>query len=39
MDIVAVVTAIYLVFWIGAYGDDIKKEINKPTEQTQEQKK
>jgi hypothetical protein len=38
MSIVGVITALYIVFWIGAYGDDVKKEFNKPTEQTQQEK-
>lgn len=38
MDAIAIITAIYIAFWIGAYGDDIKKEFNKPTEQTQQEK-
>jgi hypothetical protein len=41
MDAIAWLTALYIALWVGVYGDNIKKDMSSPTEQTQqvEQKK
>ena len=41
MDIIGWLTAMYVALWISVNGDDLKKDISKSSEQTQqvEQKK